>query len=269
MKILRVTPEYFDVLYQINPHMKIGSVDKTKARLQWKKIGDVYRQIGAELFEIPGQAGLPDMVFSANQSLPFSKPNGQKAVLLSNMANPQREKELPFFEDWFATQGYEILKLPKNFIFEGMGDLLLSYDRSFVWGGAGPRSTVESHRAIENLIAKPVRTLQLVDPNFYHLDTCLAILDQKSAVAYRAAFSQDAWVQILEEYPNLIEVTDEEANSFVCNLHCPDGKHVLIPEGSPRIIKILKEKSFTVIPVDTSEFLKSGGSVFCMKLDLE
>lgn len=269
MKILRVTPEYFDVIYKINPHMKVGTVDKDKARQQWEALGKIYTDIGAELFEIPGQPGLPDMVFSANQSLPFYRADGSKAVLLSNMAHLPRRAEVAFFENWFAQQGYEIVRLPEELIFEGMGDFLSSADRSFFWGGVGPRSKIEAHKEIERLAQKPVRTLNLVDPDFYHLDTCLALLNADSVVAYRNAFDEESWEKIVDEHPGLIEVTKEEAFAFACNLHCPDGKHVIIEQGSPRLEMVLKKNGFTVIPVDTSEFIKSGGSVFCMKLDLE
>jgi N-dimethylarginine dimethylaminohydrolase len=269
MKILRVSPDYFAILYAINPHMKVGSVDGAKAAEQWEALGGVYEKIGAELFVLPGQPGYPDMVFCANQSLPFERADGSKAVILSNMANPERSGEVVFFEQWFLAHGYELVKLPPDLTFEGMGDFIYSADRAFLWAGIGPRTTEVAHRAIEHIIGKPVRSLELAHPDFYHLDTCLAIVDAETAVFYRPAFTEEGALEILRNHPRSIEVTEEEAYRFACNLHCLDQKFVVIPEGCPRLEGILKERGFEVYGVDTSEYLKSGGSVFCMKLDLE
>jgi N-dimethylarginine dimethylaminohydrolase len=136
MKILRVNPEHFDVLYAINPHMKPGSVNLEEARLQWEDLGRVYEKIGVECEVIPGQAGLPDMVFSANQSLPFFK-NGKPCVVLSNMAHPERQPEVEFFKEWYEKQGYEIFSIPKELDLEGMGDFAYSKDWSRFFAAFG------------------------------------------------------------------------------------------------------------------------------------
>lgn len=53
---------------------------------------------------------------------------------------------------------------------------------------------------------------------------------------------------------------------FVCNCHCPDGKNVIVQKGSKDFKNKIKTAGFDIIEVNTSEFIKSGGSVFCMKL---
>lgn len=269
MKILRVSPDYFAVLYAINPHMKVGSVDAAQAREQWEALGRVYEKIGAEVLVLPGEPNYPDMIFCANQSLPFERADGTKAVLLSNMANPERAGEVVFFEKWFLAQAYEVVKLDPDLIFEGMGDFIYSSDRSFLFAGFGTRTKKETHRRVEEIIGKPVHSLELAHPDFYHLDTCLAILDAETAVFYRPAFTEEGVQEILRLLPHSIEVTEQEAYRFACNLHCLNQKFLVIPEGCPRLEGLLTERGFEVHRVDTSEYLKSGGSVFCMKLDLE
>jgi hypothetical protein len=48
-RVLMVRPDYFDVSYVINPHMKnkIGSVDKIEAIVQWQQLVDGFRKIGS------------------------------------------------------------------------------------------------------------------------------------------------------------------------------------------------------------------------------
>jgi len=61
---------------------------------------------------------------------------------------------------------------------------------------------------------------------------------------------------------------DEAAGLLACNGHCPDGEHFLVQRGARVTNQRVQEAGFSVIELDTSEFLKSGGSVFCMKLML-
>ena len=58
---------------------------------------------------------------------------------------------------------------------------------------------------------------------------------------------------------------DEARHRLASNAHCPDGKHVLIQEGCPVTNRQLKEAGFIPVELETGEFLKAGGSVFCMK----
>jgi N-dimethylarginine dimethylaminohydrolase len=43
------------------------------------------------------------------------------------------------------------------------------------------------------------------------------------------------------------------------------GKHVLIESSCEGTARMLEAEGFPVVRLDTSEFLKAGGSVFCMK----
>lgn len=268
MKILRCTPTYYEVSYSINPHMKVGSVNKAKAMEQWDALEDVYNALGVDCEHIEGQPGLPDMVFSANQSLPFQSSDGKKSVIISNMAYPERQGEVPHYTRWFQDHGYEIHRLSKDIRFEGMGDVFYHADRSFFWGGYGFRTDLSAHALISNITGLPVRSLHLVDPSFYHLDTCLCVLNSQIAMIYRDAFDAASYDQLKTVYRDLLEVSRDEALSFACNAHCPDQKQVILQQGNKTIEASLRDYGFMPIPVDTGEFLKAGGSVSCLRLEL-
>lgn len=268
-----VDPQYFDVEYVINPHMEghIGGVNKRRAIEQWQDMRDTLRAIGLEVHVIDGQPGLPDMVFCANQSLPCLRDDGSKEVVMSIMHADQRKGEVPFVEQFYRAMGYSIHHLNATDItdFEGMGDALWHAGRGLIWGGYGYRSSLTAYEAVNSIFDVPVIALELVDPAFYHLDTCLCILNERSALYYPAAFT-DEGVQILKAFfPNLIEVgTDEAVNGFACNALSPDGKNVLIHSGLTQTTGKLEALGFQIHEIDTSEYLKSGGSVFCMKMML-
>ena len=60
--------------------------------------------------------------------------------------------------------------MPDGYNFEGAGDALFCGETLFA--GYRFRSDVRSHQWIGDRIGQEVLPLELVDPRFYHLDTC-------------------------------------------------------------------------------------------------
>lgn len=269
-KVLMVEPTYFSVDYIINPHManNVGKVDKLNARTQWNVIEDLFQQIGLAVHTLEGQAGLPDMVFCANQSLPYLNSDDEKQVLMSLMHSDQRKEEVPYIEQWYRRNGYEINYLDEDQIsdFEGCGDAIWHTGRQLLWGGYGYRSSRKAYEIISDLFNLPVITMELVDEAFYHLDTCFCVLNETTVLVYPAAFTEQGLELINTLFGKVITANEHEAKEhFACNATCPDGKNVIIQEGCTDVNKKLRDTGFQVHEVDTSEYLKSGGSVFCMK----
>ena len=102
---------------------------------------------------------------------------------------------------------------------------------------------------------------------FYHLDTCFSLLNSETALICPEAFSGEDFKKLTQYFNEIITVSAEEnKNSFACNCHCPDGRNVVIEKKANSTAFLLTENGFNVIETDTSEFMKSGGSVFCMKM---
>ncbi len=271
--VLMANPKYFSVDYVINPHMEgnIGKVNKKKALWQWEVIRDKFRLLGLRVHEMEGVPGFPDMVFTANQSLPFIDQKGQKHALMSIMHSEQRKEEVPYFEQWYRRHGYNVHYLDAAKIpgFEGMGDAIWHHRKQILWGGYGYRSSQLAYETVSEAFEVPIVMLELVHPAFYHLDTCFCVLNEKSVLIYPPAFTNDGLDLIHAAFPTVIEAPEKEAQElFACNACCPDGKNVIIQKGCHEVNKALKQNGFAFHEVDTGEFLKSGGSVFCMKLML-
>ncbi len=269
--VLMVNPEYFTVDYVINPHMEgnIGNIDKNKAIEQWTSIKNLFGDTGVKVYEISGEQGLPDMVFSANQSLPFIDPNGKKHVVMSIMHARQRKDEVAFIEQWYRRNGFEIHHLDAKTItdFEGMGDAIWHSQKRLLWGGYGYRSSLKAYETISGIFDVPIIALELTHPEFYHLDTCFCSLNKDSALIYPEAFTEEGLQLIRKMIPNVYEANSYEAEKlFACNATCPDGKNVIIQRGCDETNKMLSDAGFIIHETDTSEYLKSGGSVFCMKM---
>jgi N-dimethylarginine dimethylaminohydrolase len=269
--VLMVRPTHYDIKYVINPHMKenIGAVDKMQALNEWKHLYDGFRELGITVHIIDGLKNLPDMVFSANQSLPYVSKDGTKGVLMSIMNSTFREPEVQRIQEYFEDLGYEIKHLSgdQNESFEGMGDALWHFKKRLIWGGYGFRTTAGVYEEISEKLETPVIALELVDEKFYHLDTCMCMLNEHAVMIYADAFTETGLEMIHKMFDTVIEASKYEAeNLFAANATCPDGKNVLIQQGCTDINKKLRDAGFSVHEYSTYEFIKSGGSVFCMKL---
>jgi len=268
---LMVNPTYFDVEYVINPHMKdhVGNVDKMQALNEWEYLVDGYEELGFKVHQLDGVEGLPDMVFCANQSLPFIDEKGNRKALMSIMHSQERKDEVPYIEKWYREQDYEIEYLDDSEVddFEGMGDALWHFKKRLLWGGYGFRSSLKAYNQIVDKFDTPVIALELTDDKFYHMDTCMAMLNEKSVLIYPDAFKKEGLEMIHKLFDNVIEATQYEAEKqFAANATCPDGKNVLIQQGCTDVNQKLRDEGFSVHEYSTFEFIKSGGSVFCMKM---
>ncbi|MCH8568252.1 MAG: hypothetical protein LAT67_08315 [Balneolales bacterium] len=270
-KIIMVRPTHFSIDYVINKHMEgnVGKADKALAMQQWEAVKSAFEDTGMEVHVIEGGEGLPDMVFCANQSLPFKNDDGDKEVIMSIMDSVHRKPEVSLIEKWYEDQEYQIhhLNYKKISRFEGMGDAIWHYGKKLLWGGYGFRTSLEAYHYISDTYKVPVIALKLEHPEFYHLDTCFCVLNETSVMIYPGAFEKKGLDLIRAFFDTIIEVPEDEAiGSFACNATCPDGSTVVIHPGAQKTNAQLKHEGFKVVEVPTGEFMKSGGSVFCMKM---
>ncbi|MEM8600025.1 MAG: arginine deiminase-related protein [Bacteroidota bacterium] len=269
-RVVLTAPDYFEVAYVINPHMagNLGTVDRARARAQWDALRTAYAELGLDVHTLDGQPGLPDMVFCANQVLPYQRPDGTRGAILSRMHAEQRKPEVKHYADFFRDRGYEVHALDPDLPgdFEGMGDALWHPGRFLLWGGYGYRTDRTVYERFAAKLGFPVIPLRLVDPDFYHLDTCLCPLDEHTALYYPGAFDDEGRALIAAHFERALAVPEAEARDlFACNAHSPNSHHVLIQRGCTETVRMLRAHGYTPVELDTSEFLKAGGSVFCMK----
>lgn len=269
--VLMCGPDYFEVKDVKNPHMAehVGTTDRQAAILEWEKLRHTFEGLGYPVNVVPAQPGLEDMVYAANQVFVGTDADGTRLCIPANMKHSARQKEVPFYVDWFRAHGYKVQELTDNSAteapcFEGHGDALWHPSRRLIWGAYGFRTAAAAYDHLSVLMDAPILRLRLVDAVFYHLDTCLAPLDEETAMYYPAAFDADGRELLGAVFKNLLEVNASEAANFACNAAVL-GRNVVMQKGSPEIRKRLQDLDFEVCEVDTSEFIKGGGSVFCLK----
>jgi N-dimethylarginine dimethylaminohydrolase len=114
-----------------------------------------------------------------------------------------------------------------------------------------------------------VTSLHLVDPRFYHLDTCFSPLSGGHLLYFPAAFDGPSLAKIEAAYPaeKRIAVTETEATHFVCNL-INTGKNIVMGTAGTDLAARLTNLGYEVVELDLSEFLRGGGSAKALALRL-
>jgi N-dimethylarginine dimethylaminohydrolase len=217
-------------------------------------------ELGVEIELAQPVAGLPDMVFTANAAVVWDR-----RAVLSSFHHPERQGEESHWRRELERLAFEVHELPRSLSFEGAGDALFVGDRLFC--GYGFRTDRESHRPVARILEVDVESLELVDPRFYHLDTCFCPLDATTVLVALAAFSDASARLIRDSIPNLIEVSAEVAAGFACNA-LPLGDRVVSSLTITQLEAPLGAAGFTPIAMPMGEFLKAGGGVRCLSLPL-
>ena len=269
-RILMVRPNGFRVDYAINPYMldargNLQKVDSVLALKQWESLKDTFTSLGERVDVLEGDPEFPDMVFCANQTLPVLDKNGRMQIVLSRMHSAQRQGETQHLRKWAEALGLTVHTIT-GADFEGAGDAIWNYETHELFGGYGFRSTLEGYRQLEAMTGIKAFPLELVSENFYHMDTCFAILNAQTVAYVPGAFSQAGRKLIQSKFKTQIIVDETEAaQCFAANCVSVDGLNVVLQKGARKFEAQLIEHGFKPVPVDVSEFLKSGGAVFCMK----
>ena len=150
--------------------------------------------------------------------------------------------------------------------FEGAGDAL--FCGSTLFAGYRIRSDVKGHQYLGKLLQRMVLPLELIDPRFYHLDTCFCPLAPGQALYFPGAFDTYGQKVIQTHVPQLIEVVESEAARFACNAVVV-GKTVILNAGSDQLAAALEKWGYTCIALELDEFLKAGGSAKCLTIRLD
>ncbi len=262
--VLLCPPDHFDVVDVKNAFMKgqAGKVDRARARAQWDALAATFRGIGLSVEALAPTPGCEDMVFTANPTLTGLNARGKKVAILSQMRHPSRQREVLAHREWFVSHGYDVIESPVPF--EGGGDATWHPGRRVVWGGFGQRSVAEAYPFVARVFGVEALTLDLAT-DFYHLDTCFCPLDGKTVLVHAKAFTRAGLALIKRNFRHVIEASEADARDrFACNA-AVSGKHVVIQRGCAALEEKLRKAGFEIHAVETGEFLKSGGSVYCMK----
>jgi N-dimethylarginine dimethylaminohydrolase len=265
--VLVCPPTYFDVVDRKNPFMTMETpVDRDKARQQWLTLRQTFEASGLQVHECTPLLGAEDMVFTANPAFAGRNRNGDKVAVASRMKHPSRNVEVPAIIERLTQLGYAVdVTIPPSVCFEGGGDAVWHPGQNVLFAGYGWRSDAASHSILERVFEAEIVPLRLVDERFYHLDTALCAIDSDTALIVDEAFDKGGLEELQRRFKRLLRVDMNEALSMAANAAAGADGSVIIDCAAQMTIEMLQSRGYQLRTVDTSEFRKSGGSVYCMK----
>ncbi len=262
---LMCPPQWYDVDYVINPWMagNLHRPSRDRAFAQWRTLYDALHRM-ADVRVLHPREGSPDMTFVGHTAV---VQHGVAAI--SNFAHPQREAEAQHLRRWMAEAGFLLWETPRESNFEGEGDVLMDPNGRHIWAAHGSRTCEHSHRHLASAWHATVTSLHLIDPRFYHLDTCFAPLAGGFLLYYPEAFDARSLDRIHVAYApgKRIAVSEAEATQFACNV-INISQRILMGTVGVNLAARLTTVGFHVQQIDLSEFLRGGGSAKSLALRL-
>jgi N-dimethylarginine dimethylaminohydrolase len=260
---LMCPPEHFTVEYAINPWMDTTiAVDAALALKQWDLLRTTLSDLGHTVHVLEPLPGLPDMVYAANGA--FSV-DGR--VFGARFKYPQRAAEAVAHQGFYRAPGWS-LTIGEQ-VNEGEGDFAYLPEAygGLVLAGYGFRTEPAAHAEAQEVLGRPVLSLQLVDPAFYHLDTALAALDDRHIAYYPGAFSAASQRVLAQLFPDAVLADRADAEAFGLNL-VSDGRHVILNTEAVAMGDKVREAGYLPVHVELTELKRGGGSVKCAVAEL-
>lgn len=275
-QFLMCPPEHFAVTYRINPWMdpqawaESGQALHGMATRQWAALRRILVSKGATIETMKPEAGLPDLVFTANAAVVLDR-----RAVLARFRHPERQREQPVLAASLrALQAHglldEIVEMPEGVALEGAGDCIWDQRRGLFWMGYGIRSDAAARFVIEESFGVRCIPLALADPSFYHLDTAFCALPCGDILYYPGAFDAPALEAIHELVPPTRRIVLDRADAarFAANAVIFD-RTVVLSNCSTALRQTLEDRGYTIIAVPLHAFIRSGGSACCLTLRLD
>lgn len=274
--ILLCAPDHYEVAYAINPWMEPAkwaaddALLRMAAKTEWQRLHDTIARTGARIEYLAPAPGVPDMVFTANAGCVW-----QGRAVVARFACAERQGEEAHIAECFEglrARGLlsEVTTLPEGMYQEGHGDFIRDAGRDLFWCGWGQRSKRESIDWLGAHYGVRTEALELVDPRFYHLDTCFQVFAHGDILVYPGALAPADMAKIREiaGADKVIEGTLEEASTLALNAINIDN-HIICGAMSERLTAILTERGYEVHICPLPAFNRSGGSAYCLSLRLD
>ena len=261
-RYLMCPPQFYGVLYEINPWMhREVAIDPDRALEQWQRLRDSLEEAGAEVELLEPEVNVPDLVFTANAGIV----NGRQFVP-SRFRHPERQAESPYDTAWFSVRGFDISPLPDDVCQEGAGDAL-PFGQTLL-AGYRWRSDAVSHPYLSALTGAAVRSIELVDERFYHLDLTFCPLDSRRAIVAPIGWDRYGARVVENLVPEPLMLEPDEALAFCAN-SVVVGSNVIMPACPPRVGRQLESWGFDITVCPVEEFQRAGGGCRCLTLALD
>lgn len=260
---------FFQVAWSINPHMRVGAVDKDLAVAQHASFVRTLERSGACVRPLPFVHGAFDSVFVKDSAIVVERYDGTVAALLAQPRYDERRAEQRARRDTLARLGVHVHMLGSDTLHLEGGDVVVLPGARGACMGYGFRSTARSGDVLARFLSHDVTSIELRDPRLYHLDMALSILDDGTAIVCEEALTRRG-LRALEGDPRItsfVRCPLDEALAFGVNL-VQIGR--VLVRGAPvharqtTTERALEALGYHVVRTPLDQFHHAGGSAACL-----
>lgn len=231
----------------ISSHPLRHTINIKRARRQHAEYCSILSELGLDVIKLPRDDEHPDSCFVEDNAVVC----GGKA-LICRMAKESRRGEEVAVEE-FLSQYMPIKKVEPPATLEG-GDVIHLHNRLI--SGLTERTNTLGVAQMEAWLGVRIETIR--DPTIAHLKSYITYLGKGTMIMTKKYSNHP----ILDHFEKLI-VPEKEwyaANTLTI------GDVVLMPQGYPRSVRMVKEAGFEVISLNVSEFTKCEGALTCLSI---
>ncbi|MEK4049073.1 MULTISPECIES: dimethylarginine dimethylaminohydrolase family protein [Bacillus] len=260
-EVLLCSPIYMEIKQIINEtqkHFARENISQMKAVVQHKQLIQTLKNHQVRPIMLPANDRFPEQVFTRDIGFTIGH-----TLFVSSMAAPVRQGEEQLLKEWAQGNGLKTVTLTNGTI-EG-GDVLVDQTRVFV-GTSKRTNPAAIHELKKELPDHDIIPIHL-PPHILHLDCVMNILSHDEILIYPEAFKKED-LHLLKMHYDLIEISEQEQFTLGPNILSIGQKKVISLPINQQTNAALTAHGYTVIEVDFSEIIKSGGSFRCCTLPI-
>ncbi|MEB2357366.1 dimethylarginine dimethylaminohydrolase family protein [Bacillus pumilus] len=260
-EVLLCSPIYMEIKQIINEtqkHFARENISQMKAIAQHKQLIQTLKDHQVRPIMLPANDRFPEQVFTRDIGFTIGH-----TLFVSSMAAPVRQGEEQLLKEWAQGNGLKTVTLTNGTI-EG-GDVLVDQTRVFV-GTSKRTNPAAIHELKKELPDHDIIPIHL-PPHILHLDCVMNILSHDEILIYPEAFKKED-LHLLNMHYHLIEISEQEQFTLGPNVLSIGQKKVISLPINQETNAALTAHGYTVIEVNFSEIIKSGGSFRCCTLPI-
>jgi N-dimethylarginine dimethylaminohydrolase len=255
-------PAYMEIRKIINETQKHYLNHNIDTDLAMKQHGDFVKALrdnGVDVMSLPAHKEFNEQVYTRDIGFCIGD-----TLFVSNMEDDIRKGETKILKEWLEEQDLTYKGITEGTI-EG-GDVVVDGRR--VWIGLSKRTDEKAVQQVQELLPEyevlPVR----IREDILHLDCVFNLVREDLAILYPDAFEQEDLKRFRKLYKT-IEISEEEQFYMGTNILSFAPDKLLSLPSNKRVNEALRKEGVTVIEVNFSEIIKSGGSFRCCSLPLQ
>lgn len=242
-----------NVLSGITSAPELGKPDYELALSEHAAYIKALKQCGVDVTVLPADEDYPDSCFVEDVAVVTSK-----CAIVTNPGAESRKGEtaaiVPVLKKFYPEEQIHRINAPGTL--EG-GDVMMVGDTFYV--GESARTNKEGIRQFAGILAKyGFACITVPLEHVLHLKTGVNYLENGNLLVSGEFCDKKCF----ESYHRFV-IPEEEA--YAANCIWVNGT-VLVPEGYPSVLGIVRELGYSTITVNTSEFRKIDGGLSCLSL---